>query len=179
MQVPFTGGTEQTLRELEEVDLELPELIRLLRRGVGFSEHEIGRVVDRSAATIRRWQRGDRLPHRIPESLEDLRTITREMLAAGLPPRLITSWATSRNVALGQDRPLDALRVGEFRRAEYAATCLVEARAAEPGPLVVPLRAVEPEPSTSRRDGAAPVPALVVGRTESDPAGRHRGMNKR
>jgi hypothetical protein len=80
---------------------------------IGLSDREFAFVASVSASTARRWRRsgeGER-----PMAIDDLNSIVRALRDGNaFSPKLIGGWLRSRNRGLGMDRPLDALRNGNF-----------------------------------------------------------------
>jgi hypothetical protein len=111
-------------------------VLRALRAELKLSDFVIGEVVGRSAQTVRRWRRAESgvVPDKAANAIDDLRAIVAMLLRSGFEGATIKSFLLSRNTGLGQDRPLDGLRVdlGAFRRVEHVAECFVSGVAPEP-----------------------------------------------
>jgi hypothetical protein len=141
-------------------------VLKALRYEVGLSDFVLSRVVDRSAQTVRRWRTGDNsvdIPDAAAAALEDLRAIVAMLVAADYDGDTIRSFLLSRNMGLGQDRPLDGVRVGvsAFRKVEHVTECFIAGIAPEPGPALITdddeqLEPTLPEPPT-------PEPSLPSG----------------
>lgn len=118
----------------------LPSIVVLdaLRTEIGLSDFVMSRVVGRSAQTVRRWRKSDPsmdLPHDAAAAIDDLRAIVSMLIKAGYDGSTIRSFLRSRNTGLGQDRPLDGIRVGvsAFRQVEHVTECFIAGIAPEPG----------------------------------------------
>jgi hypothetical protein len=116
-----------------------PALVLLaLRVEIKLSDVVLSEVVGRSDQTVRRWRRAAdnvEVPYKAATAIDDLRVIVAMLLKAGFEGGVIKSFLLSRNIGLGQDRPLDGLRagVGAFRRVEHVTECFVAGVAPEPG----------------------------------------------
>jgi hypothetical protein len=113
-------------------------VLRALRVEIKLSDVVLGEVVGRSDQTVRRWRRAANdieVPYKAATAIDDLRVIVAMLLRAGFEGASIKDFLLSRNVGLGQDRPLDGLRagVGAFRRVEHVAECFVAGVAPEFG----------------------------------------------
>lgn len=112
-----------------------------LKAEIGLSDQDLGRLMNRSRPSLSRWRRlgsAAVLPREPAEALEDLRTITALLVEGNKDGDTIRNFLRSRNAGLGNDRPLDGLRVGvgEFRRVERVTKCFIAGIAPEPGPGV-------------------------------------------
>ncbi len=127
-------------------------VLRALRAEVRLSDFVLSRVVERSAQSVRRWRRaGEELeiPDKSAAAIEDLRTITAMLVRAGFDGGMIKGFLLSRNIGLGQDRPVDGVRAGlnAFRRVENVTQCFIEGVAPEPGSALVAEEGEEFEPA--------------------------------
>jgi len=113
-------------------------ILRALRAYVGLSDFVLSRVVGRTAQTVRRWRKSEvsaDVPDPASAAVEDLRAIVAMLIEADYSGSTIKSFLRSRNMGLGQDRPLDGVRVGigAFRRVEHVTECFIAGIAPEPG----------------------------------------------
>ena len=87
--------------------------LSFMHDAIGLSDREFAFVAGVSPSTARRWRlsgQGER-----PMAIDDLCAIVRELRhGEAFSPKLIGGWLRSRNRGLGMDRPLDALRNGNF-----------------------------------------------------------------
>jgi hypothetical protein len=126
-------------------------VLRALRAEVKLSDFVLGGVVGRTAQTVRRWRREAEIdiPDNATAAIDDLRTIVAMMIAADFDGTTIKQFLLSRNTGLGQDRPLDGVRIGldAFRRVEHVTECFIAGMAPEPGPALSKHNGEEFEPA--------------------------------
>jgi hypothetical protein len=127
-------------------------VLHALREEVHLSDQALSRVVDRSAQTVRRWRRGGDatdIPDSAAIAIDDLRAIVAKLLAGDIDGATIKQFLLSRNIGLGQDRPLDGVRAGldGFRRVEHVTECFIAGVAPEPGPSLATHDGEEFEPA--------------------------------
>jgi transcriptional regulator with XRE-family HTH domain len=105
----------------------LRDQLAALKTDLGFRDRELMRLAGVSRATLSRWRReGD--AERPPE-IDDLRAIVALLIRCGaMRPRSVAGWVRSRNRGLNDQRPLEALAAGEFRRVMKAAEAACGAR---------------------------------------------------
>jgi hypothetical protein len=129
------GGDARAI--LLEVGKSPRDVLRALRVEIELSDFVLGPVVGRTAQTVRRWRLdpGAEIPDASMAAIDDLRTVVAMMLTAGFDGPTIKRFLLSRNIGIGQDRPLDGLRVGlgAFRRVEHITECFISGVAPEPG----------------------------------------------
>jgi hypothetical protein len=150
---------EESRRERERLDALLrlrPESstrdqLQVLHLVIGLRDREVAEVARMSAATIRRWRREGQSER--TDTYDDLRVVVERLLSERMiEPGLVAGWLRSRNAGLGYERPLDALREGDFGRVMHLVECFVAGSVpiAAPGagvpnqsyaPLVAPDRA--------------------------------------
>jgi hypothetical protein len=135
-------------------------VLRVLRTELKLSDFVLGGMVGRSAQTVRRWRQAEGdvdVPDGAAAAIDDLRAIAAMLLRAGFDGATVKSFLLSRNVGLGQDRPLDGLRagLGAFRRVEHVAECFAAGLAPEPG-SALPKHDGEERESTAVRPAVAP-----------------------
>jgi hypothetical protein len=98
--------------------------LRVMRGVVGLKDREVADVAGKSLATIRRWRREGESER--TDTYDDLRVVVERLLAEQtIQPKLIAGWLRSRNAGLGYDRPLDALREGDFARVMHVVECFI------------------------------------------------------
>ncbi|HEY2479117.1 MAG TPA: hypothetical protein VGI17_10345 [Solirubrobacterales bacterium] len=138
-------------------------VLSALRREVGLSDFVLSEMVLRTAQTVRRWRTGsasDDIPDPAISAVDDLRAIVAMLLGAGYEGPSIKRFLQSRNTGLGQDRPLDALRVGVggFREVERVTECFIAGIAPDSGSSLVNEDDDEVEPAVL--DSPPPEPTL-------------------
>jgi len=108
-----------------------------IKAAIDLSDFVIAPVVGRSAQTVRRWRRSDEveIPEESAMAIDDLRAIVSILLDGGFDGPTIKQFLLSRNIGLGQDRPLDGLRpeMNAFRRVLHVTECFVAGVSPEPG----------------------------------------------
>lgn len=91
----------------------LRDQLRAFRRDLGLRDRELCELADVSRATFSRWKKegdGER-----PVALDDLRVISSLLIRSGaMRPRSVAGWLRSRNEGLRLERPLGALKAGQF-----------------------------------------------------------------
>jgi hypothetical protein len=126
-------------------------ILRALRVEVDLSDFVLSGLVGRTPQTVRRWRREDdvEVPDHAAVAVDDLRSIVAMMVEAGIKGSTIKQFLLSRNTGLGQDRPLDGLRVGldAFRRVEHVTECFIAGVAPEPGSALSLHKGEEVEPA--------------------------------
>lgn len=157
---------------LRAIDRSPLQVLEALRVYVGLSDFVLSRVVDRSAQTVRRWRKGEAgsdVPDAAAAAIDDLRTIVAMLIDADYDGGTIRSFLRSRNMGLGQDRPLDGVRVGvsAFRRVEHVTECFVLGIAPEPGSALMP----EDDPLLETVDEEPPAPEPSLPRSSVGSSG--------
>ena len=142
-------------------------VLRALKAEVDLSDFVLAPVVDRSPQTIRRWRREEEpdIPDMAAAAFDDLRTIVAMLLEAGFTGSTIKDFLLSRNTGLGQDRPLDGIRVelGAFRRVQYVTECFIAGIAPEPGSALSEDEGEEFEPAVSDTPKEPDAPQRPIG----------------
>lgn len=142
--------SDEARRILVTVGQPPPQILRALRSDVDLSDFVLAGLVDRTAQTIRRWRREDDvdIPDGAVAAIDDLRAIVAMLIASGIQGSTIKMFLLSRNVGLGQDRPMDGLRVGlrAFRRVQHVTECFIAGMAPEPGAALSGQKGEEFEP---------------------------------
>lgn len=155
--------SEHMLSETARSHLEGPandHLLRALSEELGLTAEDIAQATGVSAATIRRWAKGDGSPRRDSERrLDDLRVLVL-FLGLALKPRAIATWLRTTNPGLGGERPIDMLARDEYNRVERASRELLDSLRGRAAlrPASAPATANAPldRGATSRSADAAP-----------------------
>jgi hypothetical protein len=116
------------------------------------SDFALSEMVQRTGQTVRRWRTGsasDDIPDPAIAAIDDLRAIVAMLLSASYEGPSIKRFLQSRNTGLGQDRPLDALRVGVggFREVERVTECFIAGIAPDSGSALADEEDDELEPA--------------------------------
>lgn len=143
-------------------------LLAALRQEIRLNDEMLSGVVGRSAQTVRRWRRsgeGTEIPDESALAIDDLRTIVAMLLEAGFDGITAKRFMLSRNIGLGQDRPLDGIRAGleAFRRVQHVTECFVNGIAPEPGPALPERDGEELEPALTEPPTAPDMPRQPAG----------------
>lgn len=143
------------------------QILRALRAEVGLSDFVLAGLVGRTAQTVRRWRREDDvdIPDSAVAAIDDLRTIVAMLVLDGIEGTTIKLFLLSRNTGLGQDRPLDGLRVGldAFRRVQHVTECFIAGVAPEPGAALSVQKGEEFEPVIAEQPNRPDSPREPVG----------------
>lgn len=147
-----------------------PVVLRALRTEVGLSDFVLSGLVDRTAQTVRRWRREDdvEIPDDAVAAIDDLRAIVAMMVEAEIEGATMKQFLLSRNTGLGQDRPLDGLRVGltAFRRVQHVTECFITGVAPEPGSALSVYSGEEFDPVIAQDPARPDLPREPVGRKD-------------
>lgn len=143
-------------------------VLSALRLEIGLSDFALGEMVMRTAQTVRRWRTGDGsddIPDAAIAAIDDLRTIVSMLLIAGYEGSPTKRFLQSRNTGLGQERPLDALRVGVggFREVERVTKCFMAGIAPDSGSALADENGDEMEPVVAASSAPEPGPPAPVG----------------
>ncbi len=138
-------------------------VLSALRAEVGLSDFALSEMVLRTAQTVRRWRKeggSDDIPDQAIAAIDDLRTIVSILLKAGYEGPSIKRFVQSRNTGLGQERPLDALRVGlgGFREVERVTECFIAGIAPDAGSALADEDGGDLEPAVSESVPPKPAP---------------------
>jgi hypothetical protein len=101
-----------------------PNAAVALFSAVGLSDADIALAVGATERSVRRWRAGDQAtsPTRYRKQIDDLRAILVVLDETGtLSIDGAVHWLRARNRDLGDNRPLDVLRVGDFEAVRAAA----------------------------------------------------------
>lgn len=163
-------NSEEARGVLEAVGEPPATVLRALQTEIKLSDFVLGGVVGRTAQTVRRWRREPEVevPDNATAAIDDLRTIVAMLVKADFDGATIKQFLLSRNTGLGQDRPLDGVRVGlgAFRRVEHVTECFIAGVAPEPGSAL------------SKREGEEFEQAIVDLPQEPDPPREPVGLKK-
>lgn len=148
-------------------------VLSALREEIGLSDFALSEMVLRTSQTLRRWRRGrasDDIPDPAIAAIDDLRTIVAMLLSAGYEGPPIKRFLQSRNSGLGQERPLDALRVGVggFREVERVTKSFMAGIAPDSGSVLADENGDEMEPVVAQSSAPEPSPPAqpVGGRSQ-------------
>lgn len=95
-----------------------------IKKTGGLATVDIARATGADQTTVRAWVRGTRSPSGLyAERLSELSAII-ERLSHVLRPEFIRSWLIKPIVALDDDKPLDVIRAGEYRRVSRVVSAL-------------------------------------------------------
>lgn len=138
-------------------------VLAALRTEVGLSDLALSEMVLRTAQTVRRWRRGgasDDIPDPAIAAIDDLRAIVAMLIHADKDGPSIKRFLQSRNTGLGQERPLDALRIGlgGFREVERVTECFIAGIAPDFGSALDDPDGAELEPSFAESPPPEPTP---------------------
>lgn len=138
-------------------------VLSALRSEIGLSDFALGEMVLRTAQTVRRWRKGgpsDDVPDPATAAIDDLRAVVAMLLGAGYEGAAIKRFLQSRNTGLGQERPLDALRVGigGFREVERVTECFIAGIAPDSGSALADEDGDELEPAIGESLPSKPTP---------------------
>ena len=87
-----------------------------IREAGNLSARDIGRATGAAPSTVSAWLRHDRAPSGVrAERIAELSAIV-ERLAAVVDPAYIPVWLNKPLAVLGDDKPLELLARGEYRR---------------------------------------------------------------
>lgn len=143
------------------------QVVRALRAEVDLSDFVLAGLVGRTAQTVRRWRRENDvdIPDAAIAAIDDLRTIVAMMVVGGIQGPTIKLFLLSRNTGLGQDRPMDGLRVGldAFRRVQHVTECFIAGVAPEPGAALSGRKGEEFEPVIVEQPNRPELPHEPVG----------------
>lgn len=132
-----------------------PVQLAVLQDVVGLKLREIAFVASVTEQSVRNWKKQDTSGR--PEAYDDLRAVVEHILYAdAMEPKLIGSWLRSRNLELKYERPLAAIKAGEFQQVLEAAESFIafsppvepEAAQAE----AAPAEAEDPRPERADRN---------------------------
>lgn len=138
-------------------------VLSALRVEIGLSDLALGEVVMRTAQTVRRWRKGGRsddIPDPAIAAIDDLRAIVAMLIRSDKDGPSIKRFLQSRNTGLGQERPIDALRVGlgGFREVERVTECFIAGIAPDFGSALADPDGAELEPSLAVSAPPKPTP---------------------
>jgi hypothetical protein len=138
-------------------------VLSALRTEVRLSDFALGEMVLRTAQTVRRWRKGGPsgdIPDPAIAAIDDLRAVVAMLLRAGYEGTSIKRFLQSRNTGLGQERPLDALRVGigGFREVERVTECFIAGIAPDSGSALADEDGDELEPAIAESLPSEPTP---------------------
>jgi hypothetical protein len=138
-------------------------VLSALRTEVGLSDFALGEMVLRTAQTVRRWRKGgpsNDIPDPAIAAIDDLRAVVAMLLGTGYEGTSIKRFLQSRNTGLGQERPLDALRVGigGFREVERVTECFIAGIAPDSGSALADEDGDELEPAIAESLPSKPTP---------------------
>lgn len=154
-------------RTLVTVGQQPSQVLRALRAEVDLSDFVLAGLVGRTAQTVRRWRREDDvdIPDGAVAAIDDLRAIVAMLVQDGIEGTTIKSFLLSRNLGLGQDRPMDGLRVGldAFRRVQHVTECFIAGVAPEPGAALSIQKGEEFDPVIAEHPNSPNSPREPVG----------------
>ena len=118
---PKTGVAKALIKTVN------PSRVLRLLSDIGLTDGEVATAVSADPRSVRRWRAGgDRGPRRYRDRIDDLRAVI--VIFAddqSLGDQGIVHWLRARNRLLADERPLEALGRGHFKRVRDAALAFV------------------------------------------------------